>query len=175
MKLSSVKQRKRRKMLCLVFILRVTTHWFLILDILMSSAYMSVQFSSVQSLSHVWLFVTPWTAACQVSLSITNPWSLLKLMSIESVMPSNHLIICRPLLLPSIFPRIRVFSNESALHIRWPKYWSFSFNISPSNEHPGLISFKTDWLDLLAVQRTLKSLLQTTVQNHQFFYTQLSL
>ena len=175
MKLSSVKQRKRRKMLCLVFILRVTTHWFLILDILMSSAYMSVQFSSVQSLSHVWLFVTPWTAACQVSLSITNPWSLLKLMSIESVMSSNHLIICRPLLLPSIFPRIRVFSNESALHIRWPKYWSFSFNISPSNEHPGLISFKTDWLDLLAVQRTLKSLLQTTVQNHQFFYTQLSL
>ena len=118
-------------------------------------------FSSVQSLSHVWLFATPWTAACQDSLSITNCWSLLKLMSIESVMPSNHLILCHPLLLlPSIFPSIRVFSNESALHIRWPKYWSFSFNISPSNERSGLISFRMDWLDLLAVQGTLKSLLQ---------------
>ena len=121
----------------------------------------TVQFSLVQSLSCVRLFVTPWTAACQASLSITNSWSLLKLMSIESVMPSNHLILCRPLLLlPSIFPSIRVFSNESALRIRWPKYWSFSFNISPSNEHPGLISFRMDWLDLLAVQGTLKSLLQ---------------
>ena len=99
--------------------------------------------SSVQSLSHVWLFATPWAAACQASLSITNSQSLLKLMSIESVMPSNHLILCRPLLLPpSIIPSIRVFSNESVLHIRWPKYWSFSFNISPSNEHSGLISFK---------------------------------
>ena len=105
--------------------------------------------------------MTPWTAARQASLSITNSWSLLKLMSIESVMLSNYLILCRPLLvLPSIFPSIRVFSNESALHIRWPKYWGFSFNISPSNEHPGLISFRMDWLDLLAVQGTLKSLLQ---------------
>ena len=105
--------------------------------------------------------MTPWTAACQASLSITNSWSLLKPMSIELVMPSNHLILCHPLLLlPSIFPSIRVFSNESALHIRWPKYWSCSFNISPSNEHPGLISFRMDWLDLLAVQGTLKSLLQ---------------
>ena len=119
------------------------------------------QFSSVQSLGHVWLFVTPWTAVCQASLSITNSWSLLKLMSIKSVMPSNHLILCRPLLLPlSIFPRIRVFSDESVLCIRWPKYWSFSFNIRPYNEHPGLISFRMDWLDLLAVQGTLKSLLQ---------------
>ena len=117
--------------------------------------------SSVQSLSHVQLFATPWTAAHQASLSITNSWSLLKLMSIESVMPSNHLILCRPLLnLPSIFPSIRVFPNESALHIRWPKYWSFSFNISTSNEHSGLISFTIDWLDFLAVQGTLKSLLQ---------------
>ena len=112
-------------------------------------------------LSHVQLFATPWTAARQACLSITNSWSLLKLMSIESVMPSSHLILCRPLLLlPSIFPSIRVFSNESALCIRWPKYWSFSFNISPSNEHSGLISFRMDWLDLLAVQGTLKSLLQ---------------
>ena len=116
---------------------------------------------SVQSLSHVRLFATPWTAACQASLSITNCWSPPKPMSIESVMPSNHLILYRPLvLLPSIFPSIRVFSNESALRIRWPKYWSFSFNISPSSEHPGLISFRMDWLDLLAVQGTLKSLLQ---------------
>ena len=108
--------------------------------------------SSVQLLSHVQFFVTPWTAACQASLSITNSRSLPKLMSIESVMPSNHLILCRPLLLlPSIFPSIRVFSNESALRIRWPKYRSFSFSISPSNEHPGLISFRMDWLDLLLV------------------------
>ena len=121
----------------------------------------SVQFSSVQSLSHVLLFVTPWTAAHQASLSITNSWSPPKPMSIESVMPSNHLILCRPLLvLPPIPPNIRVFSNESTLHIRWPKYRSFSFSISPSNEHPGLISFRMNWLDLLAVQGTLKSLLQ---------------
>ena len=113
--------------------------------------------SSVQSLSHVRLFATPWTAAHHASLSITNSWSLLKLMSIESVMPSNHLILCHPLLLPSIFPSIRVFSNESVLRIRWPKDWSFSFSISPSNEHPGLISFRMDWLDLLSVQGTLKS------------------
>ena len=121
----------------------------------------TVQLSSVLSLSRVRLFATPWTTAHQASLSITNSWSLPKLMSIESVMPSNHLILCHPLLLlPSIFPSISVFSNESALHIRWPKYWSFSFKISPSNEHPGLISFRMDWLDLLAVQGTLKSLLQ---------------
>ena len=121
----------------------------------------SVQFSSVQSLSHVRLFATPWTAACQASLSITNSQSLLKLMSIESVMPSSHLILCRPFLLsPSINPSIRVFSNESILHIRWPNYWSFSFSVSPSNEYLGLISFRMDWLDVLAVQGTLKSLLQ---------------
>ena len=121
----------------------------------------SLQFSSVQLLSHVWLFVTIWTAAHQSSLSITNSQSLLKLMSIESLMPSKHLILCYPLLLlPSIFPSIRVFSNESALCIRWPKYWSFSFSISPSNESSWLIAFRSDWLDLLAVQGTLKSLLQ---------------
>ena len=120
-----------------------------------------IQFSSVQSLSFVQLFATPRIAAHQASLSITNSPSLLKLMSIELVMPSNHLILCRPLLLPpSIFPRIRVFSNESVLHIRWSKYWSFSFNISPSNEHSGLISFRMNWLVLLAVQGTLKSHLQ---------------
>ena len=119
------------------------------------------QFSSVQSLSRVRLFVTPWAAAHQASLSITNSWSLLRLMSIESVMPSNHLIFCRPLPLPpSIFPSIRVFSNEAALPIRWPKYWSFSFSISPSNEYSGLISFRMAWLYLLAVQGTLKTLLQ---------------
>ena len=118
-------------------------------------------FSSVQSLSHVRLFATPWTAARQASLSITNSQSLLKLMSIESVMPPNHLTLCCPLLLPpSIFPSIRVFSNESVLRIRWPKHWSFSFSISPSNEHSELISFRMDWLGLLAVQRTLMSLLQ---------------
>ena len=117
--------------------------------------------SSVQPLNRVWLFVTSWIVARQASLSITNSQSPPKLMSIESVMPSNHLILCCPLLLlPSIFPSIRVFSNESILRIRWPKYWSFSFNISPSNEHPGLIFFRMDWLDLLAVQGTLKSLLQ---------------
>ena len=123
-----------------------------------SYQFSSVQFSSVQSFSCVWLFVTPWTAARQASLSITNPWSPPKPMSIESVIPSNHLILYRPLLLlPSIFPNIRVFSNASALLIRWLKYWSFSFNIRPSNEHSGPISFRMDWLDLLAVQGTLKS------------------
>ena len=117
--------------------------------------------SSVQSLSRARIFATPWTATQQASVSITNTWSLLKLTSIESVMPSNHLILCCPLLLPpSVFPSIRVFFNESVLHIRWPKYWSFSFSISPSNEYPGLISFRINWLDLLAVQGTLKSLLQ---------------
>ena len=120
-----------------------------------------IWFSSVQLLSRVWLFATPWTAGRQASLSITNSRNLPKVMSIESVMPSNHLILCCPLLLlPSIFPSIRVFSNESALRVRWPKYWSFSFSISPSNEHPGLISFRMDWLDLFVVQGTLKSLLQ---------------
>ena len=125
-----------------------------------SASPLSVQFSSVQLLSHVWLFATPWTTAHQASLSITNFQSLPKLISIESVMPSNHLILCCSLLLPpSIFPSIRVFSNESVLHIRWPKYWSFSFSISPCNEYSGLISFMIDWFEL-AVQGTLKSLLQ---------------
>ena len=131
---------------------------------------------SVQSLSRVQLFATPWTAAHQASLSITNSCSLLKLKSIASVMPSNHLILCRTLLLPSsILPSIRVFPNESVLHIGWPKYWSFSFSISPSNEHPGLISFRMDWLDLLAVQGTLKSLLQhhsskASILQHSAFF-----
>ena len=121
----------------------------------------TAQLSSVQSLCHVWLFVTPWTTACQASLPINNSRSLLKLISIELVMPSNHLILCHPLLLlPSIFPSIRVFSNESALCLKWTKYWSFTFSVSPSNEYSGLISFRMDWLDLLAIQRTLKSLLQ---------------
>jgi len=125
---------------------------------------------TVQLLSRIWLFLTPQTAACQASLSITNSWSLLKLMSIELVMPSDHLILSHPLLLPSsIFSRFRVFSSESVLFIRWPKYWSFSFGISSSNEYSGLISFRMDWLDLLAVQGTLKNLLNTTVQKHQFF------
>ena len=119
------------------------------------------QFGSVQLLSRVWLFATTWTSAHPASLSITNSQSLPKPLSIESVMQYNHLILCHPLLLlPSIFPRIRVLSNESALRMRWPKYWSFSFNISPSNEHPGLISFRMDWLDLLAAQGTLESPLQ---------------
>ena len=138
-------------------------------------AYSSI--SSVQLLSHVWLFATPWIAAHQASLSITNSQSLLRLMSIESVMPSSHLILCRPLLLlPPIPPSIRVFSNESTLHLRWPKYWSFSFSISPSKEHPGLISFRTDLLDLLAVQGTLKNLLQhhsskASILHHSAFFT----
>ena len=142
------------------------------------AAHLISQFSSVQPLSHVRLFETPWTAARQSSLSITNSLSLLKLMSIQSVMPSNHPILCRPLLLPpSIFPSIRLFSNESVLHIRWPKYWSFSFSISPSSECSGLIAFRMDWFNLLAIHRTLKSLLQhqNTVQKHQFFGAQLSL
>ena len=140
-----------------------------------------VQFSSVQLLSHVQLFATLWTTAHQVSLSITNSWSLPKLMSIEPVMPSNLFILCRPLLLLlSIFPSNRVFSSESALHIRWPKFWSFSFNIRPSSEHPGLISFRMDWLDLLAVQGTLKHLLQlhsskaSILRHSAFFIVQLS-
>ena len=139
-------------------------------------SHYSVQ--AVQLLSRVWPFATPWTAACQASLSFSNSQSLLKLMSVELVMPSNHLILCHPLLLlPSIFPNIKwVFSNESALRIRWPKYWSFSFNISPSNEYSGLISFRMDWLDLLAVQGTLKSLLQhysseASILWHSAFFT----
>ena len=140
-----------------------------------------VDFSSVQSHSRVWFFVTPWTAAHQASLSITNCQSLLKLMSIDMGMPSNHLILCRPLLLlPSIFPSIRVFSTESVLHIRWPKYWNFSFSISPPNEYSGLISYRMDCLDLLAVQGTLKSLLQhhsskvSILWHSAFFIVQLS-
>ena len=145
-----------------------------------NSKGISVQFSSVQSLSRDRHFSTPWTAASQASPSITNSWSLLKLI-IESVMPYNHLHLCHPLLLPpSIFPSIRVFSNESVLCIRWPKYWSFSFSISPSNEYSGLISFRMDWLDLLAVQGTLKSLLQhhnskaSIIWHSAFFIVQLS-
>ena len=136
---------------------------------------------SFQLLSRVQLFVIPWTAAHQASLSITNSWSLLKFMAIELVMPSNHLILCRSLfLLPSVFPSIRVFSSESVLHIRWPKYWSFSFSISPSNEYSGLISFRMDWFDLLAVQGTLKCLLQhhsskaSVLQHLAFLMVQLS-
>ena len=138
-------------------------------------------YPSVQLLSHVQLFVIPWIAAHQGSLSITNSWSLLKLMSVESVMPSNHLVLCLPLLLlPSVFHSIRVFSSESVLHIRWPKYWSFSFNISPSSEYSGLISFRTDQFDLLAAQGTLKSLLQyhsskaSILWHSAFFMAQLS-
>ena len=133
-------------------------------------------FHSVQSLSRVQIFETPWTVVCQASQSITISCSLLKLMSIESMMPSNHLIDCHPLLLlPSIFPSIRVFSSESLLHIRWPEYWSFSFSISPSNEYSRLISFRIDCLDILAVQGFSRVFFNTTVQKHQFFNTQLSL
>ena len=145
------------------------------------STSLIIQFSSVQSLSHIRLFATPWITASQASLSITNSWCLLKLMSIELVMPSNHLILCHPLFLqPSVFASMRVFSNESVLCIRWPKDWSFSFSISPSNKYSGLISFRMDWLDLLAVQGTLKSLLQhhsskaSMLQCSAFFIVQLS-
>ena len=149
---------------------------------ILENPFLSIpQFSSVQSLSHVQLCATPWTAAHQASLSITNSRSLLKLMSIELVMPSNPLILCCPLLLlPSIFPSIKVFSNESVLHIRWPKFQNFSFSISPSNEYSGLISFRMDWLDHLAVQGTLKSLLQqhsskaSILRHSAFFPVQLS-
>ena len=163
-------------LVCLIF----PISWYKVAYFLLSSS-LSIQFSSVQLLSHVRLFATPWTAACQASLSITNSWSSPKPLSTDLVMPSNHLILRRPLLLlPSIFPSIRVFSNESALCIRWPNYWSFSFSISPSNEHPGLISFRMDWLDLLAVQGTLKSLLQhhsskaSILWHSPFFIVQLS-
>ena len=149
------------------------THWVFL--------FTGHQFSSVQLLSHVQLFVTPWITARQAFLFITNSQNLPKLMSIESEMPSSHLILCHPLLLPPpIPPSIRVFSNKSTLRMRWPKYWSFSFSISPSNEHPGLISFTMDWLDLLAVQGTLKSLLQhhsskaSILQRSAFFTAQLS-
>ena len=145
------------------------------------SKYAFGALSSIQSLSCVWLFATPWTVALQASLSITNSWSLFKLMSIELVMPSNHLILCCPLLLlPSIFPSISVFLNESTLHMRWPKCWSFSFSISPFNEYSRLISFRTDQLDLLAVQGTFKSLLQnhnskaSVLRHSAFFIVQLS-
>ena len=134
-----------------------------------------IQFSSVQSLSHVWLSATPWTAARQAFLSITNSQSLLKFISIVLVMPANHLILCHPFLLPSIFPNIRVFSNESVLRIRWPKYWSFSFSISPSNGYSGLISFRMDWLISLQSKGLSRVFSNTTVQKHQFFGTQLSL
>ena len=149
--------------------------------IVIQEFFLSSMISSVQLLSCVQLSVTPWIAACQASLSITNSWSLTKLMSIELVMPSSHLILCRPLLLlPPIPPSIRVFSNESTLRMRWPEYWSFSLNITPSNEHPGLTSFRMDWLDLLAVQGTLKSLLQHHISKASilrcsaFFTVQLS-
>ena len=141
--------------------LQIQTWWAPALDVLEASGRAKLKYAQGcqrTQVSRVRLFATPWTAALQASLSITNSWNLLKFMSIESVMPSSHLILCHPLLLPSIFPSIRVFSNESALHIRWPKYWSFRFSISRSNEHPGLISFRMDWLDLLAVQGSLKSL-----------------
>ena len=137
------------------------SYWKILVNIFSIRKYYNLIYFSIQfSCSVVSNSVTPWTAACQASLSITNSWSLLKLMSIKSAMPSNHLILCHPLLLFPVLPSIRVFSNESVLRIGWPKYWSFSFNISPSNQYSGLISFRMDWLDLLAVQGTLKSLLQ---------------
>ena len=153
--------------------------WLFSLSIIFSRFINTVKFSSVAQ-SCCQLFVTPWTAARQASLFINNSWSLLKLMSIELVIPSNHLLLCRPLLPPSVLPSIRVFSNESVLHITWPKYWSFSFSISPSNEYSGLISFRMDWLDLLAVLGTLKSLLQhhsskaSLLQHSAFCIVQLS-
>ena len=163
----------------IIFHTKVNFEWKLLVEQIQSSLYARriIQLSSVQLLSHVQLFATLWITACQASLSITNSWSLLKLMSIESVMPSSHLILCHSLLLlPPIPPSIRVFSNESALRMRWPKHWSFRFSISPSNEHPGLISFRMDWLDLFAVQGTLKSLLQhhsskASIFRHAAFFT----
>ena len=165
-----------RKIKEIYYINRIKEKDHMIISINVEKAF-DIQFSSVQSLSRVWLFANPWTAAHQASLSITNSQSPPKPMSIELVMPSSHLILCRPLLLlPSIPPSIRVFSNESTLRMRWPNYWSFSFNISPSNEHSGLVSFKMDWLDLLAVQGTLKSLLQhhnskASILRHSAFFT----
>ena len=146
--------------------LKITNH---------SVQFSSVQFSSVQLLSHVQLFATPWITACQASLSITNSWSSLRLTSIESVMPSSHLILYRPLLLlPPIPPSIRVFSNESTLRMKWPRYWSFSFSISPSKEYPGLISFRMDWLISWKSKGLSRVFSNTTLQKHQFFSTQLS-
>ena len=145
------------------------------LDIhILKNENLTLIFSSVQSLSHVRLFATPWIAAHQACFTITNSRSLPKLMSVELVMPSSHLIFCLPLLLLPLIPPSRVFSNESALHMRWPKYWSFSFSISPSKENPGLISFRMDWLDLLASKGLSRVFSNTTVQKHQFFSTQLS-
>ena len=156
--------------------LYILVSWTQCLEIPSESDNCILGFSSVQLPSPVQLFVTPWTVARQAFLSITNSQSLPKLIPIESAMPSNHFILCHPLLLlPSIFPSIRVFSNESALHIRWPKYWSFSFSISPSNEYSGLVSFRMDWLDLLAVQGTLKSLLEHHSSKARILCTQLSL
>ena len=161
---------------CLLFLCPFNIKFSQFIYFSISQTFLSpVQFSSVQSLSHVWLFATPWTAAHQASLSITNSQSLLKLVSTESVMPSNHLLLCHPLLLPSILPSNSDFSNESILCIRWPKYWSFSFSISSSKEYSGLISFRMDGLDLLAVQGTLKSLLQhhsskTSILWHSAFF-----
>ena len=144
-------------------------------SLMLNLSKFNIQFSSIQSLSHARFFVTPWIAACQASLSITNSRSSLRLTTIKSVMPSSHLILCRPLLiLPPIPTSIRVFSNELILCMRWPKYWSFSFSISPSKEHPGLISFRMDWLDLLAVKGLSRVFSNTTVQKHQFFGAQLS-
>ena len=168
---------------CLIPASELIDAWYILtMDIHGREILYQYQFSSVHSLSPVHLFATPWPAACQASLSVTNSWSLPKLMSVESVMPSNHLILCHPLLLlPSIFPIIRVFSNESVLRIRWPNYWSFSFSISTSNEHPGLFTFSMDWLDLHAVQGTLKSLLQhhsskaSVLLCSTFFIVQLSI
>ena len=163
--------------LCVYFCFSFFTFPNLLLNISFPKSIIIFLLSLVQSLSRVWLFATPWTAACQASLSITNSWSLLKHVSIESVMPPSYLILCR-LLPPSLFPSIRVFANESVLRIRWPKYWSLSFNISPSNEYSGLISFRMDWLDLLEVQGTLKSLLQhpsskaSILQHSAFFMVQ---
>jgi len=166
---------------CISVIRRLIKKKYTLTNKILSSLLLQCDFSSVQSLSRVLVFATPWTAARQAPLSITNSRSLPKPMFIKLVMPSNHLILCHPLLLlPSIFPSIRIFSNESALRIRWPKFWSFSLKISPTNEHPGLISFRMDWLDLLAVQRTLKSLLQqhsskaSILWHSAFFIVQLS-
>ena len=166
---------------CRKIVRRTAKNTQIILLCLLQKWYTAVQFSSIQLLTHVWFFETPWTAAHQASRSITNSQGLLKLMSIEPLMPSNHLILYRPLLLPpSILPSIRVFSNESVLHIRWPKDWSFSFSISPSNEYSGLISFRMGWLDLLTVQETLKSLLQhhsskaSSLWGSAFFMVELS-
>ena len=175
---------KKKKCLKVYFVNACTDKWLRseFQSLFLINNETSLQYvSSVQTLSHVQLFVTPWIAARQASLSITISRSSPKLLSIESVMPSSHLIHCQPLLfLPPIPPSIRVFSNESTLHMRWPKYWSFSFRISPSKEHPGLIFFRMDWLDLLAVQGTLKSLLQhhsskaSSLQHSAFFAVQLS-